>query len=228
MPRRAKLFIAFVIAAGAAIVLGSLLACHQLRYLERFWQCLILALLASTFKVRLPGTKNAIAASFVLFLIAVDALEFGEVIIIAVLSCLMQCLWRPKTRPRAVRVAFSLASTTISIALALRLTSGLRAAHAVVPELVLASAVFFAVNSGLTSAVVALVSGQPVLELWSNCHRWAFPYYLIGSLLAVAVVFTERISGWSPAFAMLPLMYMIYLCYGQWLAPKMEPEQARS
>jgi hypothetical protein len=228
MPLRAKLFIALVIAAGAAILVVSLLGRHQLRYAEHFSQCLILALLASTFKVKLPGMKNTIAASFVLFLIALDALEFNEVIIIAVLSCLTQCLWRPKTRPKAVQVAFNLASTTSSIALALGLTSGLRAAHAVLPELVLASAVFFAVNSGLSSAVVALVRGQRLLELWSNCHRWAFPYYLMGSILSVAVVLTQRVSGWTPALAMLPLMYMIYLCYGQWLAPKLAAEQAAS
>jgi len=227
MPLRAKLYIAFVIAAGAAILL--LCPAHlELQHLERFSQCLILALLASTFKVRLPGLKNTIAPSFVLFLIALDALEFDEVIIIAVLSCLMQCLWRPKTKPKAVQIVFSLASTTISIALAFVLTSVLRAAHAVVPELVLASAVFFAVNSGLTSAVVALVRGQRLLELWSNCHRWAFPYYLVGSILAVAVTLTERISGWTPALAMLPLMYMIYLCYAQWLAPKLAAEQVSS
>lgn len=228
MPPRAKVYIAFVVAAGAAILLLSLLADHQLRYLERFWQCLILALLASTFKVRLPGMKNNIAASFVLFLIALDALEFDEVIIIAVLSCLVQCLWRPKSRPKLIQVAFSLASTTISIALAFALTTGLRAAHAVVPELVLASAVFFALNSGLTSAVVALIRGERVLQLWSNCHRWAFPYYLIGSILAVVVSLTERVSGWTPALAMVPLMYMIYLCYGQWLAPRLAAQQVSS
>lgn len=225
MPIRAKVFISVVIAAGAAILLLSLVTDHQLRYFERFSQCLILALLASTFKIRLPGMKNTIAASFVLFLIALDALEFNEVLIIAVLSCLTQCFWRPKSRPKAVQVVFSLASTTISIALAFASTISLRAAHAVVPELVLASAVFFAVNSGLTSAVVALVRGQRLLELWSNCHRWAFPYYLLGSILSVAVTLTERISGWTPALAMLPVMYMIYLCYGQWVAPRLAAEQ---
>jgi hypothetical protein len=227
MPLRAKLYVALVIAAGAAILLLSLLTQHDWQHGERFSQCLILALIASTFKVRLPGMKNSIAASFVLFLIALDGLEFSEVILIAVLSCLLQCLWRPKTRPKVVQVGFNLASTSISIALAFVLTSGLRAANAVLPELVLASAVFFAVNSGLTSAIVAILQGKRLLELWSNCHRWAFPYYLIGSILAVAVALTERVSGWTPALAMLPLMYMIYLCYGQWIAPKLAAEQAR-
>lgn len=220
MPFRAKLFIALVVTAGAAILLFTLAADHQMRHFARFSQCLILALLASTFKIRLPGMKNTIAANFVLFLLALDTLEFSEVVLIAVLSCLLQCLWRPKTRPKPVQIAFSLASTTISIALAFALTSGLREAEAVVPELVLASAVFFAVNSGLVSAVVALVRGERLLGLWSNCHRWAFPYYLIGSILAVAVSITSRVSGWTPAIAMLPLMYMVYLCYGQWVAPK--------
>jgi hypothetical protein len=226
MPIKAKLFIALTIAAGFAILLGCLAADHWFPDLARFIQCFTLALLASTFKIRLPGMKSTIAANFVLFLIALDALPFDETLVLAVGSCLAQCLWRPKTRPKTIQVLFSLASTTISIALASGLTSGLRKAGAIVPELVLASAVFFVVNSGLMSVVLGLVRSQPLLGIWRNCHRWAFPYYLVGSILAVVITITTRVSGWLPALAMLPLMYMVYACYLQWVGPRAELESS--
>ncbi len=229
MPTQAKLFVGFVIAAGAVVLLLTcLIGDHELTQPSHFLQCLILALLASTFKIRLPGINNSIAANFVLFLIAVDRLRFDEVLILAFLSCLLQCVWRPRTKPKAVQVLFSLGSTTISIALAFELTSGLRAVGAVLPELMLASAVFFVVNSALTSAVVAMVRDQPILEIWRNCHRWAFPYHLIGSILAVAITVTTSISGWPAALAMLPLMYLVYLCYGQWVGSKSARESVRA
>jgi len=220
MPLKARLFIDTTIVVGFTILAGCLIADHEFPQGQRFLQCLVLALLASTFKIKLPGMANTIAANFVLFLIALAVLPLDETLILAVLSCLAQCFWRPKTRPKLIQVLFNLASTTTSIALAFELTSGLRKADAVVPELIVASAVFFAVNSGLVSVVVALIRNQPALEVWRNCHRWAFPYYLSGAILAVVITSSSRISGWVPALAMLPVMYMIYVCYDQWIKPR--------
>lgn len=220
MPLKARLFITSTIVVGFGILGGCLIADHEFPQRQQFLQCLVLALLASTFKIKLPGMANTIAANFVLFLIALAVLPFDETLILAVLSCLAQCVWRPKTRPKLIQVLFNLASTTTSIALAFELTGGLRKADAVVPELIVASAVFFVVNSGLVSVVVALNRNQPTLEVWRNCHRWAFPYYLSGAILAVVITISSRISGWVPALAMLPVMYMIYVCYDQWIKPR--------
>jgi hypothetical protein len=226
MPTTAKLFVAFTIAAGSAVVLATLAGGHSLPDPSLFLYCLTLGLLASTFKIKLPGMQSTIGASFVLFLVALTELTFMETLIIVVLSTLLQCLWRPKKQPKMIQVAFSIASTIISVEMAFQATAALRQ-EAVVAALVVASAVFFAVNSGMVSLVVALVNSQAPMDVWRNCHRWAFPYYLLGAGLAVGVTAYGRTYGWSLAFTMLPLLYMVYACYSQWLKPQLAESNSR-
>jgi hypothetical protein len=136
-------------------------------------------------------------------------------------------LWRSEKRPKIVQLAFSVACSVISIALAFQTTSVLRKSEDIVAALAVASAVFFAVNSGLVSLVVALVSSRAPMDIWRSCHRWAFPYYLMGAGLAVGVTMYGRSHGWQLAFTMLPLLYMVYTCYRQWLQPQVAEVRSR-
>ncbi|HLG96330.1 MAG TPA: hypothetical protein VKX49_08460 [Bryobacteraceae bacterium] len=219
MPRNAKLFVAVTIASGSMILITSLWWDHYFESGTLFLYCLVLALLASTFKIKLPGMPSTIGASFVLFLIALTELPLEETLMIAALSTLVQCLWRPKSRPAVERVAFSIASTVISIAAAFAATAELKT-QALAAALVVASIVFFAVNSALVSVVIALVNRQGPMQVWRNCHRWAFPYYVVGAGLAIAITAYGRSHSWALSFTMLPLLYMTYTCYEQWLKPQ--------
>jgi hypothetical protein len=227
MSTLAKTFIAATIAAGSLVLLACLAGDRSFPDPSRFLYCLTLALLASTFKIKLPGMQSTIGASFVLFLIALTELPFRQTLIIVVLSTLVQCLWRSEKRPKIVQLAFSVACSVISIALAFQTTSVLRKSEDIVAALAVASAVFFAVNSGLVSLVVALVSSRAPMDIWRSCHRWAFPYYLMGAGLAVGVTMYGRIHGWQLAFTMLPLLYMVYTCYRQWLQPQVAEVRSR-
>ena len=226
MTTKTKLFIAATISAGTAVLLASFAWGHRALDPSLFLYCLTLALLASTFKIKLPGMQSTIGASFVLFLIAITELPLDATLTIAALSTLVQCLWRPTKRPKMVQVAFNVSCTIISIGLAFQATATLRK-DALLAALVVAGAVFFAVNSGLVSLVVALVSSQQPLDVWRNCHRWAFPYYLLGASLAVGTVIYGRTYNWSVAFTMLPLLYMVYTCYSQWLKPQTQESALR-
>jgi hypothetical protein len=219
MTTLAKTFIAITIVAGFLVLITCLAVDRSFTDPNHFLYCLTLALLASTFRIKLPGMQSTIGASFVIFLIALTELPFNQTLIIVVLSTLVQCWWRPKKRPKIVQVAFSVATSVVSIALAFQATSVLRQSDATLAALAVASAVFFAVNSGLVSLVVALINRQSLMDVWRNCHRWAFPYYLLGAGLAAGVTMYARTHSWALAFTMLPLLYMAYTCYSQWLKP---------
>jgi len=94
----------------------------------------------------------------------------------------------------------------------------LRHAGALIPGLVVAAVLFFIVNSGLVSLVLALLNSQSAISIWRNCHRWAFPYYIGGAALAGLVTVYSQVCGWRLAFAMLPVMCMLYFCYESWIA----------
>src|SRR5438309_6062324 len=91
MPTKAKTFIAVTIVSGCGVLLATL-AAAPLSFPEpgRFVHCLVLALLASAFKIKLPGAQQSIAANFVLFLIALVEFPFEQTMTIAVLSAVLQ------------------------------------------------------------------------------------------------------------------------------------------
>ena len=65
-------------------------------------------------KVRLPGITGTISANFVVILIAVAMFTFGETVVLACMACLVQCLSRPKSRPRIVQLSFNVAVLALS------------------------------------------------------------------------------------------------------------------
>jgi hypothetical protein len=213
MRTKAKVYIGSVLFAGAGIFLASILADPQLPHPARFIHCLVLAVLASTFKIRLPGMQSSISLNFVVFIIGIGALSLGETLIVAALAAAVQSLWRPRTRPKAIQVLFNVAALSIAITTADLVTAELRNGHGYVPGLVIAGMIFFVVNTWLVSLVLAFLSGASPLKTWRTCHRWSFPYYAAGAALAVMVSAYAQVGGWTTALAMLPFVYLLYSYY---------------
>src|ERR1700719_3912304 len=113
MRKNAKVYIGAVLSLGIGMLLVSLVADPRIPHPARFIHCLVLAVLASTFKVRLPGMQSSISLNFVVFIIGIGALSLGETLLVAVSSALMQSLWRPRTRPKAIQVLFNAAVLSI-------------------------------------------------------------------------------------------------------------------
>ncbi len=218
MSTQSRLFVAAVIAVAAAGLASALVFTKQLSDPTIFAHCLALALLTSTFKVRLPGMRNSIAASFVLFLIAMAHLNLAETLILTIPCTVLQCLWRPRSRPKAIQVVFSVACTLVSTGVAGMLFFSFDNKGTSVPALVVAATAFFFVNSLLVATVVGLVQSESIGQLWRQLHRWAFPYYLGGAIMAALVVMYSRVAGFHQALAMLPLLYAVYLSYDTYVA----------
>jgi hypothetical protein len=164
-------------------------------------------------KVRLPGLHGTISVNFVVILIAITQLSLVETLTVAFAATLVQCLWRPKTRPKILQVLFNTSTVVISTALAYGV------AHAVPGEvhvwiaLAPAATVFFVMNTGMISLVLALLSESRLLAVWKQCHLWAFPYYLVGAAIAAAIGQSSQTVGWRLSLLALPVMYLAYSCY---------------
>ena len=213
MPVTAKLYIGTSVSVGYALLAGALIGFGQFPDVARYLACLSLACIASTMKVRLPGLHGTISVNFVFILMALTQFSLGETLTIALGATLVQCLWRPKTRPKLIQVLFNTSTVLISTALAYG------AAHAVPGQLHLlialapAATVFFVMNTGMISLVLALLSKTTLLAVWKQCHLWAFPYYLLGALIAAGIVQSSQTVGWRLSLVALPVMYLIYSYY---------------
>jgi hypothetical protein len=213
MRTRAKVYIGSVLSCGVGLLLASIIMDPRIPHPARFIHCLVLAILASTFKIRLPGMQSSISLNFVVIIIGIGALSLGETLVIAVFATAVQSLWRPRTRPKTVQVLFNISTLSISISIADLVTAQLRNGPGFVPSLVIAGTIFFVANTWLVSIVLALLSGDSPLNTWRTCHRWSFPYYAAGAALAVIVSAYAQVGGWTTALAMLPFLYLLYSYY---------------
>src|ERR1044072_2405604 len=114
MTLQAKIYIAVVLALGAAACVSSMVAWYP-HDLSRASCYLVLAVIASGLKVRLPGITGTMSVLFVILLACVADLGLAETVAIAVLSILVQCYWHAKVRPRAVQILFSVANISSAV-----------------------------------------------------------------------------------------------------------------
>ncbi len=229
MATTAKIYIGSIVTLGFALLAGCLLFQAQFPDLPRYFAYLLLAVIASTLKVRLPGITGTISVNFLFILIGIADFNMAETLTMGCIAILMQCIWRTKTRARLIQVAFNVAALAISIGAAYQVSHfalALARADSLSALLVIAACVFFVSNTLLISGVLCLIEGKPLMKIWQQCYLWSFPYYLVGSAIAGLVAVSNRAIGWEASLLVLPLMYLVYTFYRLYL-DRVGPEPER-
>jgi len=216
MSRTAKAYIALVIVSGALTLLlaaGSWSSAN----LKQFVIFLGLAALASTLKVRIPGTESTMSPNFVFLLLGMVALPFSQVAVISLTAALVQSLWASSKRPRLVQVAFSAATLVVSSSLAYKfahLVLAGRGSESPLICVILAGSIYFPLNSAFVFIVIGLAEGQALKRLCTHCYEWVFPYFMVGIAFAglVSGVYTPS-AIWKGALVLLPTMVLTYVYF---------------
>ena len=214
MARNPLIYAWTVIATGTAVAASALLL-WQPQDMAAFAVCLGLAVLASTFKVKLPTTDGTISPGFVFLLVAIGRLGWSETVAIGMTSAIVQLLWRRKTRPNGVQIAFNAATMAIAGGLAYGVAHGLAAQSAGDPMLFLAVAgvVLLVTNTLLVAAIVCLMRNVPLYTVWRLLQPRVIPYYLAGGVLAG--VFSRADLNTSAGVAVMAAVsaYLLSLWY---------------
>ena len=119
MPNNAKFYISVVSAAGLAAMAYAFLNPRWPHDLVRFCAYFLLASIAATLKLRLPGLTGTMSIGFVFVLLGISELTLPETMLIACAGVAVQCLWRAKSRPAPVQVLFSVSGVAIALVLVL-------------------------------------------------------------------------------------------------------------
>jgi hypothetical protein len=121
--------------------------------------------------------------------------------------------------PTAVQVAFNISNFAISAALSCAVAHAPLARVAGTQFVVLAFSAFmyWSVNTGLVSVILALEGGGNIADVWRDWCIWSLPYYLAGGALATVLAYAVRGSHWPASLLMLPMIGLTYLCYRLWL-----------
>jgi hypothetical protein len=234
MPNIAKIYIGLIVALGFALLAGCLLFQPEFPNLPRYFSYLLLAVLGSTMKVRLPGITGTMSVNFLFILIGIADFTMAETLTMGCVAILIQCIWRSRTRAKLLQVAFNIAALAISMAAAFQVSHfamALARAESLSALLVLAACVFFLSNTLLISGVLCLMEGKSLKNIWQQCYLWSFPYYLVGSAIAGIVTVSSRTIGWEASLLVLPLMYLVYTFYRLYLervVPPTEQQLAKS
>ena len=195
--------------------------------LIKFGCYLAAAVLASSFKVRVPGIEGTLSMNFLFTLIGILEMSLPETLLIGLTSTLAQSYWRTSKRLQPVQLAFNLSQVTICSASAYGVYKfvSIYILHAPGPLALLAAAVtHYVVGTAAMSAIIGLTEDKPINKVWTESYLWLFPYYLVGAAIAGLVSFLNRQIGWQSSLLVLPPIYLMYRSYRLYLG-KLEAEK---
>ncbi len=228
LPIRARVFVGITAAYGVAVLAFSFLH-WQSTNLLKFGCYFVIAVLASTMKVRLPGMESTMSVHFLFVLLGILELSLPETLAIGCAAALLQSMWKAPQGVEPVKVLFNVVSMT---APAIFLTyhayhsAERMLQHSVPLLLVVAAFVYFLSNTIPVAVVITLAQGNSLRKVWSETYFWSLPYYIIGAAIVGLISYVDQFIGWENALLIVPIMYWIYRSYLLYLG-RLEDERKR-
>ncbi len=228
MPKRAVAYVLLTAALGCW-ALGSALFHWHSESLLKFGCYLVIAMFASTLKVRLPGIESTMSVHFLFILLGILELSPSETMALACGAALLQSVWHTKKTPEALKVIFNVSMTANAVWVTYQAYwEAARLFHNRIPFLLLVVGTsYFVMNTGPVSVAIALSQRSSIRSTWSVTYFWSFPYYLAGAAIVGLVNFFNRYIGWETSLLVAPVMYWIFRTYSLYLA-RLEEEKKRA
>jgi hypothetical protein len=221
-----KSFIAAVVVTGAAVLVNGLLHWKSSKPLELL-ALMVMTLIASRLKVKLPGINGTMSVNVPYLLIVAVRLNAGEALLIAALASLVQSIPSVKNRASFVQALFSSAAITNSVAAAMLAFLSASAHGLLIPLSVTgAGAAFFLANTLQIAMVLWLAEGKNPFAAWQEMARLSVPYYVLSTGVAAVVCTAVQFAVWGEALALLPLMYSIHASYKFYFATPAAAERS--
>jgi diguanylate cyclase (GGDEF)-like protein/putative nucleotidyltransferase with HDIG domain len=220
MPIRARFFIGATAALGVG-ALAHALWHYQSTDLARFSCYLLVAVLASSLKIQLPGIDGTMSVNFLFILLGILELSLPETLLLGCTATLAQCFLGTRQKVVPVKIVFNVFSMmanaiTVSYFAYQSLQHVLGTGTLLL--LVVTALIFFVANTVPVAVIIALTEGKSAHKVWAECHFWSFPFYMVGAAIVFAVGFLSKEVGWQTSLLVLPLIYWVYRCYHLYLA----------
>jgi signal transduction histidine kinase/ActR/RegA family two-component response regulator len=220
LPRQAQIFVALVVASGAVLLV--LYAPRTPPPPALFLLLLAASCLTSAWKINLPislASGSTLSVSYAANLTALLLLGGRAAMIVGAAGAWTQCTFNVKRRYPAYRTAFSVAAevvTMVATGAAYRALGGTVAPLQITPLLkpvIVAIAVYFAVNTGLVAAVIGLSTGRSPWSVWREEFSWSAASFMVaGSAGGLAAVVIARGAQWQAILLVAPI-YLTYRTY---------------
>ena len=192
---------------------------------------LIAAILTSGLKIRLPGIFGTLSMNYIVIIAALLNINLAAAMIVAVISTLGQCIIHAVDKPRWFQVLFSTAGVPVPVLAAwfvLRLSVFSQYDSTGCIALLVASLVYFAVNTTIVAGIIGLTNGKSVFAIWQSSYLWTSLHYLVGGCIAEGVHLMDLHLGSSALAIAIPPLYLLYRSYSVYLRRIEEQQQHTS
>jgi signal transduction histidine kinase/ActR/RegA family two-component response regulator len=220
LPRKAQLYVAAVIGAGAALFVFSIPLSYPQPYLFLF--LLTLSCVTSAWKVTLPLSLlsgSTLSVSYAADLTALLLLGPRPAVVVAVAGALMQGTVNVRQRYPAYRNAFNMAEEALTMVatgvayVALGGAVGPTEFGSIAKPVVGAIGTYFFVNTALIAGAIALSTGRTWWQVWRQEFLWTASSFMVaGSAGALAAIVIQRGEHWL-ALLMIAPVYLTYRTY---------------
>src|SRR5271166_4052395 len=219
MSIRARLFIGTTAALGVWSVVQALWHWQSVD-LTRFFCYLVVAVLASSLKIQLPGIDGTMSVNFLFILLSVLELNLPETLVLGCTATLAQCFFGTQQKRDPFKIIFNVFSMMANaIAISYFAYHGLQGAlgSGTLPLLIVTALIFFLANTVPIAVIISITEGKSARKVWAECHFWSFPFYMVGAAVVFAVGFLGKLVGWQTSLLVLPLVYWVYRSYDLYL-----------
>jgi ABC-type dipeptide/oligopeptide/nickel transport system permease component len=215
MTMKAKLMIGAV-GCGSVVAFG--MGAHQLQDLTSPQTLLLMSagVIASRFKVKLPGVTGNMSGSVPIVLMAILRLHLVGTLIVAAAAAISQSYASGTNRPQPVQFLFNACTLVNASAL------GFMTFHSAIADqspasrmlmLVASAAAYFLANTMPVAGIIAITEHSNPLSLWRTVFLWSFPNYVIGAGMAAIVSAFGNSVGWLPLATLIAALFAVYQCY---------------
>jgi diguanylate cyclase (GGDEF)-like protein/putative nucleotidyltransferase with HDIG domain len=173
------------------------------------------------FQVSLPGMTGTLSANFLFVLYSLVEFSFGETMLLAVFLTASQCLVKMGRRFRYEQLLFNTGVSAVATAAAYGVShlAALRQPGLESTVRLFAGAIaLFLIHNLATAYMIAQADGKPFLQIWRECLTWGLPSYVLGVTAAGLGVAAGRNAGWQTAILVIPVLYLIFRSYRQYIA----------
>ncbi len=220
LPPAAQVYVAAVIAGGAAALGAAAVMPAQFDQPGLFALLLAMSIVAASAKIELPlgRSQSNLSLSQAITFWALLTLGWTQVVLIAAASACAQCMLRTSARNPVHRTLFSIASIVLTVAVVGVTLAWLAPPDiASVASLVRASAVaaplYFFLNTGLVAGAIGLSTRQSPIAVWQRNFQWSASSYVVGAGLA-AIAAAGSTRGWFGWLALLAVpLYLVFRSY---------------
>src|SRR6266849_4638712 len=223
LTRSGRIYVWSVIAAGFAVVGGSIYHLYIEPIGNQWFILAALTLISGSATVRLPSTYASISISETFVFTAVLLYGPAAGTVIVALDGLIGSFWISKRHREIHRPLFNMSAPAVSawcsahlfftVAGIAPLVKEPSPTTAILPALVLFALTYFGLNSWLITFVIAAKKHLDPIKVWKSSFGWLSLNYFGGASVAFLLVGYNRTINLGYVGAILPLLLVLYFTF---------------